>query len=117
MCEFRIINRTALIPALALSAIALTGLASAPAQASTGEAVIYTGDQTPLTVYQNPTGCRNFTTGARPPTTTLLNLTDGPVYYYGQRNCPVGGEVLVVQPGYGRVLPINSYVYYSLEFT
>ncbi|MFE0461786.1 hypothetical protein ACFW1A_21305 [Kitasatospora sp. NPDC058965] len=85
-----------------LAAATLIGVAAAPAQAATGQVVVYASQLEPLTVYQDPQGCKQL-----PPLAHVLNnQTDSTVVVYADRWCTVPftenaltlGEL---KPGYG----------------
>ncbi|PYC73885.1 hypothetical protein C7C46_24945 [Streptomyces tateyamensis] len=85
-----------------LAAATLTGVAAAPAQAATGQVVVYSTQLEPLTVYQDPQGCTQL-----PPFAHVLNnQTDATVTVYADRWCtlPFTENALTLgqlAPGYG----------------
>ncbi|MGF1430842.1 hypothetical protein [Kitasatospora sp. LaBMicrA B282] len=84
---------------LLLAATSLLGLAAVPAQANTGQAVIFSVDYQPLDVRNNPTGCQGLPTTAH----VLNNQTDGPLYLYGNPWCV--GPAIALAPGTGAHVP------------
>lgn len=86
---------------LAFTAGMLT-FATAPAQAATGEVVVFELEATPVTVYDNPSGCVKLPAAAH----VLTNRTDGDVTIYGDPFCLTPG--LVVAPGYGTHVAAGS---------
>ncbi len=92
---------TAVLAALA-AALATLGLAAAPAQAATGQVVVFSTEVQPLQVFQDPTGCHRL-----PPLAHVLdNLTDQQIKVYADPFCtipatlPTSG-IGVLAPGYG----------------
>lgn len=81
---------------LAAAAVAV-GMAAAPAQASTGQVVVFSNEFQPLTVFQDPTGCHRL-----PITSHVLNnQTDKPVTVFLDPFCTIPSPLPVIQPGYG----------------
>ncbi|GAA0823688.1 hypothetical protein ACFQVD_03335 [Streptosporangium amethystogenes subsp. fukuiense] len=66
-----------------------------PAQAATGEVVVFEVEPIPLKVYTDPSGCVKLPPAAH----VLINQTDKPVRTYSDPLCL--GPSLTVQPGYG----------------
>ncbi|WP_219471106.1 hypothetical protein [Nonomuraea rhizosphaerae] len=87
-----------------VAAVATASLlgAALPAQAATGQVVIFEVEATPLTVYTDPTGCKKLPLGAH----VLNNQTDRPVRIYGDPLCL--GPFMTVQPGYGSHVQAGS---------
>ncbi|MFF7159537.1 hypothetical protein [Streptomyces sp. NPDC008139] len=87
---------------IAMAAVAVVGLAATPAQAATGQVVVFSVEGQPLKVYQDPTGCQRLPVTAH----VLDNLTDQPVKVFADPFCtlpatlPTSG-VGVLPPGYG----------------
>jgi hypothetical protein len=70
---------------LAIAATTLVGVAAAPAQAATGQVVVYSSQFQPLDVYRDPKGCNQL-----PPFAHVLdNLTDSTITVYADPWCTV----------------------------
>ncbi|WP_335974406.1 MULTISPECIES: hypothetical protein [Streptomycetaceae] len=88
--------------AAALAAAAVVGLASAPAQAASGQVVVFSTEVQPLDTYQDPSGCQQL-----PPLAHVLdNLTDAPIKVYADPFCTIpatlpSSGIGVLAPGYG----------------
>jgi len=65
------------------------------ASAGSGEVVVFRTEVSPVTVYENPVGCRKLPVDSH----VLVNRSDRPVTVYGDPFCLTPG--LVVQPGHG----------------
>ncbi|MBF9069250.1 hypothetical protein [Streptacidiphilus fuscans] len=98
-------RRSATVIAGALAAFtALVGLAAGPAQAATGQVVVFSTELQPLDIYQNPTGCQKL-----PPLSHVVdNLTDSTIRVYADPFCTIpaslpgsGGGVGTLAAGYG----------------
>ena len=77
----------------------MMGITATPAQAATGQVVVFSTELTPVTVYENPRGCKAF-----PPLAHVLNnQTDKPVRIHGDPLCLTPG--MTVLPGYGMHVP------------
>jgi hypothetical protein len=77
----------------------MLAITATPAQAATGQVVVFSTELTPLKVYDNPSGCLTF-----PPLAHVLNnQTDKPVTVHGDPFCLTPG--LKVLPGYGMHVP------------
>jgi Na+-transporting NADH:ubiquinone oxidoreductase subunit NqrA len=88
--------RRFLIGAVTLAAVcALAGPASAQPRAVAGTVTVFSTELTPLTVYQNPSGCNRLPDGAH----VLTNQSSGLVTVYADPYCMTPG--LTVRPGYG----------------
>jgi hypothetical protein len=68
-----------------LAAATLVGVAAAPAQAATGQVVVYTTQFRPLDIYENPRGCNKLPLD----THVVLNKTDSPIKVYADPFCVV----------------------------
>ncbi|MGP3924270.1 hypothetical protein [Streptomyces sp. 8N616] len=66
-----------------------------PAEASTGEVVVFETEINPLTTYENPAGCNKLPLAAH----VLINKTDKPVRVYTDPLCL--SPSFTVQPGHG----------------
>lgn len=75
---------------------------SGTASAATGDVTVFGTEFTPLSVYENPTGCYKLPLDAH----VLVNRTDQPVTVYADPFCLTPG--LLVQPGYGSHLVAGS---------
>ncbi|MBD0734692.1 hypothetical protein [Streptomyces sp. CBMA29] len=87
---------------IAMAAAAVIGLGVTPAQAATGQVVVFSVEGQPLKVYQDPTGCQRLPSLAH----VLDNLTDQPVRVFADPFCTVPATlpttgVGVLPPGYG----------------
>lgn len=86
------------LAAALVAATAAFGLAAAvPAQAASGQVVVFSDELQPLDVYHNPNGCTQVPISAH----VLENQTDKPVHVYGDPFCAVPAPIPVLQPGYG----------------
>ncbi|WP_344437808.1 hypothetical protein [Kitasatospora nipponensis] len=94
-------RRTTTLAALFATA-ALLGLAAPPAQAATGEVVVFSTELQPLDVYRDPVGCVKLPLAAH----VLDNQTDRPVQVFADPFCL--GPALTVQPGFGSHVPPGS---------
>jgi hypothetical protein len=86
-----------------LMAVGAAGLmlatATTPAQAATGQVVVFSTEITPLKTYENPEGCYSF-----PPFAHVLNnQTDEPVTIHSDPFCVTPGPVVL--PGFGMHVP------------
>jgi hypothetical protein len=79
----------------ALLAIGALAMAAAPANAQSGEVVVFQNEFLPLTQYADPAGCYNMPALAH----VIDNLTDQPIKLYTTPNC--FGPYVEIQPGYG----------------
>ncbi|MEU1880802.1 hypothetical protein ABZ470_26145 [Streptosporangium sp. NPDC020072] len=92
--------RTAAVAAVAAMALSLMGTA-APAQAATGQVVVFSSEFQPLTIYTDPTGCHKLPIAAH----SVNNQTDTAIKVYADPLCLIQ-EVATIRPGYGaRVQP------------
>lgn len=86
-----------------LIALGVAGLLMAttatPAQAATGQVVVFSTELTPLKVYENPSGCYSFPLFAH----VLNNQTDRTVQVHADPFCATPG--LPVLPGHGMHVP------------
>lgn len=91
---------------MALSALfaaaTLVGMAAAPAQAASGQVVVYSTQLRPLDVYKDPRGCIKLPVDAH----VLDNLTDSTITVYADPFCtiPLTENALTLgqlKPGYG----------------
>jgi hypothetical protein len=82
----------------AAAAVAALGLAAAaPAQAATGQVVVFSTEIQPLDVYTDPTGCHRL-----PITSHVIdNLTDQPIHVFLDPFCTVPAPIPVLAPNYG----------------
>ncbi|WP_042421426.1 hypothetical protein [Streptacidiphilus anmyonensis] len=78
-------RRSATALVLTLLTLSAACLAGAPAQAATGQVVVFSTELQPLDVYQNPTGCVKLPLLAH----VLDNLTDQSIRVYADPNCTV----------------------------
>jgi hypothetical protein len=77
----------------------LMGAMAVPAQASTGQVVVFSTEITPLKTYENPEGCYSL-----PPLAHVLdNQTDAPVQIHPDPFCVTPG--VTVLPGFGMHVP------------
>lgn len=86
------VSTVALAAAGLLAVLALPGTASA---ASNGDVTVFRTELSPLTVYENPTGCTKLPADSH----VLVNRSDKPVTVYGDPFCLTPG--LTVQPDHG----------------
>ncbi|MFC5828785.1 hypothetical protein [Nonomuraea insulae] len=85
------------------AALALLG-AAVPAQAATGQIVVFSQELVPLTTWDNPTGCHQLPMSAH----QVNNQTDGDVQVHNDPLCLTPG--MTIRPGYGaRVMPGGSF--------
>ncbi|WP_409473353.1 hypothetical protein [Streptomyces sp. HC307] len=90
------------LTALAAAVLAL-GVTAAPANAATGEVVVFEVETAPLTVYTNPAeGCYKLPAAAH----VLTNRTDLPLRIHADPLCLDPG--LTVEPGYGSHVAAGS---------
>ncbi|TQF07644.1 hypothetical protein E6W39_29405 [Kitasatospora acidiphila] len=91
---------------MALSALfaaaTLVGMAAAPAQAASGQVVVYSTQLRPLDVYKDPHGCTKLPLDAH----VLDNLTDSTITVYTDPYCtfPLTENALTLgqlKPGHG----------------
>ncbi|MET9067782.1 hypothetical protein [Streptosporangium sandarakinum] len=88
---------------LATTAVALPLIGTAaPAQAATGQVVVFSNEIQPLDTYTDPTGCHSLRPGAH----SVDNQTDGPVKLYADPFCLT--EVITIQPGHGAHVPPSA---------
>ncbi|GGT33772.1 hypothetical protein ACFFV7_49140 [Nonomuraea spiralis] len=96
-------SRPSSAAALLIVGMAVTLTAAAlPAQAATGQVVVFSTEFQPLDVYDNPTRCTKLPLAAH----TLNNQTDGDVTLYGDPMCM--RAVVTVRPGHGSHVPPMS---------
>ncbi|MCC9310005.1 hypothetical protein LN042_23520 [Kitasatospora sp. RB6PN24] len=91
---------------IALSALfaaaTLVGMAAAPAQAASGQVVVYSTQFRPLDVYQDPHGCKKLPLD----THVVFNMTNSPIKVYADPFCtiPITEDPTTVgtlEPGHG----------------
>ncbi|MGW4404403.1 hypothetical protein ACWEJ6_10245 [Nonomuraea sp. NPDC004702] len=87
---------------LALASATAALLAPLPAQAATGQVVVFQVEPLPLEIYDDPGGCTKLPAAAH----VLNNQTDQVVRIYGDPFC--FGSSVTVQPGYGSHVPAGS---------
>jgi hypothetical protein len=96
-------SRTSRLSFLALAGAALTLMATAvPAQAATGQVVVFSAEFIALDVFTDPSGCHKIPISGH----VLNNQTDQTVQIYGDPFCM--SPSLPVQPGYGAHVPPMS---------
>jgi hypothetical protein len=77
----------------------LMATTTAPAQAATGQVVVFSTELTPLKTYDNPDGCYLF-----PPMAHVLNnQTNAPVRIHSDPFCV--SPAMLVLPGFGMHVP------------
>lgn len=87
-----------LVSAIAIPAAGLIAALSVPGTAlaaANGEVTVFRTELSPLTVYENPDGCKKLPADGH----VLVNQSDKPVTVYGDPFCVTPG--LTVQPGHG----------------
>ncbi|MEU6743740.1 hypothetical protein [Streptosporangium sandarakinum] len=86
--------------ALATMAVALPLIGTAaPAQASTGQVVVFSNEFQPLDTYTDPTGCNRLPVTAH----SVDNQTDDDIKLYADPLCLT--EVITIKPGHGAHVP------------
>ncbi|AHH95177.1 hypothetical protein GCM10010174_55580 [Kutzneria viridogrisea] len=88
-------NRVTAIVAALLVGAALLAPATASAKAATGRVLVFELEYVPLTVWENPKGCKKLPLAAH----VLVNQTDTPVEIYADPFCL--SPSLDVNPGFG----------------
>lgn len=91
-------RRLSTLMALGMAGL-MWGITAVPAQAATGQVVVFSTELTPLTSYQDPQGCYAFPALAH----VLSNETDKTVVVHPDPFCTAPG--LRVAPGYGMHVP------------
>lgn len=89
------------IPVLVALGVAglLMAATTAPAQAATGQVVVFSTEVSPLKTYENPEGCYSFPSFAH----VLNNQTDAPVQLHADPFCATPGVTIL--PGFGMHVP------------
>ncbi|WP_255949956.1 hypothetical protein [Streptomyces odontomachi] len=91
-------RRFATLMALGVAGL-MMGVTATPAQAATGQVVVFSTEVTPLKTYENPEGCYSFPLFAH----VLNNQTDATVMIHPDPFC--GAPGMVVLPGFGMHVP------------
>ncbi|MEU4576452.1 hypothetical protein [Nonomuraea sp. NPDC023979] len=84
--------------AIAATAAAIALATAVPAQAATGQVVVFSHEFQPLAVFTDPSGCHKLPIGAH----QVNNQTDGDIRIYADPLCLIPQEPFsTIRPGYG----------------